>query len=159
MINNKSDSQQFWTTYSPGRRPWNRRINTLCCHLKNVLSINRNLDQYMLKNALFFWKSWNRVLWAGLEEWGRINNTLCSHLKHVSKQTVKKAGSEQWNHSLLILNGIQINTPSSPPPPRIGSHQNLSNEITLEYWRIGLQRRLPQWSQSGWCKSAQIQIW
>jgi len=24
MINNKSDSQQFWTTYSPGRRPWGR---------------------------------------------------------------------------------------------------------------------------------------
>jgi len=29
MINNKSDGQQFWTTYSPGRRPWGR-INTLC---------------------------------------------------------------------------------------------------------------------------------
>jgi len=29
MINNKSDGQQFWTTYSPGCRSWGR-INTLC---------------------------------------------------------------------------------------------------------------------------------
>jgi len=45
-----SDSQQFWTTY----RPWGRRINTLCSHLKTFLS--KNFDQSMHKNALFFEK-------------------------------------------------------------------------------------------------------
>jgi len=49
-------------------------------------------------------------------------------------KTVKKGGR---NHSLFILNGMQTNTPS------IGPHQNLSNEITLEYWRIDPQLRLP----------------
>jgi len=32
MINNKSDIQQFWTIYSPGRRPWSS-INAFCSHL------------------------------------------------------------------------------------------------------------------------------
>jgi len=36
MINKKSDGQQFWTTYSPGRSPWGRRTNTHCSHFKNV---------------------------------------------------------------------------------------------------------------------------
>jgi len=38
MINNKSDDQQFWTTYSTvlGPWPWGRGINTHCSHLKNV---------------------------------------------------------------------------------------------------------------------------
>jgi len=31
------------------------RINTLCGHLQT--RFNRNLDQNMLKNALFFWKN------------------------------------------------------------------------------------------------------
>jgi len=67
MINNKSDRQQFCTTYSPGRRAWVSRINTLCSHLKMFLS--RNLEQNKLKNALFFfWKSCNSVLGAGLGE-------------------------------------------------------------------------------------------
>jgi len=34
MINNKSGGQQFWTTYSPGPKPWGRRINTHCSYLK-----------------------------------------------------------------------------------------------------------------------------
>jgi len=52
MNNNKSDSQQFQTTYSPGGRAWGRRINTLFSHLKTFWS--RNLVQNKLKNALFF---------------------------------------------------------------------------------------------------------
>jgi len=35
MINDMSDCQQFWTTYSTGRSPWGR-INTLYNRLKNV---------------------------------------------------------------------------------------------------------------------------
>jgi len=55
MINNKSDSQQFWTAYSPGRRAWGRRINTLFSHLKTFLSRNLNVNnQNKLKNALYF---------------------------------------------------------------------------------------------------------
>jgi len=29
-----------------------------------------------------------------------------------------------------------------PTPPSIGPHQNLSYEITLGYWKIGLQPRV-----------------
>jgi len=42
MINDMFDGEQFWTTYSSGRRPWSR-INTLYNYLKTFLS--RNLDQ------------------------------------------------------------------------------------------------------------------
>jgi len=37
---------------------------------------------------------------------------------------------ELYSMKLFILNGMQTNTTT------IGPHQNLSNEINLEYWRI-----------------------
>jgi len=40
--------------YSSERRPWGR-INALCSHSKSTI-LSRNLDQNMLKNALFLRK-------------------------------------------------------------------------------------------------------
>jgi len=63
----------------------------------------------------------------------------------IDVETVKKGGR---NHSLFLLNGMQTT------PPSIDHTKIYQMKLTLDYWGIGLQPRLPQWSQSRRCKSA-----